>query len=267
MRSPRLLISAASALAVSGLLSLQVTAAPAAGGSGRTILAEHDMMSMPPSGGAGQGGSQMNQVAPAQGGASAQGQAGSSMGDGMAGCCGMGGMQQGSNAGSMGQTEMQPGSGAGGMCCGMGGMRTAPGAPGASGGMGMMGDNMRRMQQNQAMPGMGANGVDMMDRIDGRIAFLRAELGITDVQAPAWGRFAEALRSGRQHLLEARQQLASPAGSGTPSARLDRYERHLTERLEAVRTARTASNQLYGTLDEHQKHVADELVVPFLATF
>lgn len=240
MRSPRFLLGAASALAIAGLLPFQAMAAYAGSRSDRIILAEDDMMGMQSSGGTAQSGSQMNQ------GGSAQDQAGGSMGGGTGGCCGMGGMQ-GSGQGSMGQSGMQRGSG--------------------SGGMGMMDDHMRRMQQNQAMPGMAANGVDMTDRIDGRIAFLRAELRITDAQAAAWNHFADALRSSRQHLLEARRQLAAPGDPGAPSARLDKYERHLTERLEAIRTARTAFTQLYGTLDEHQKHVADELVVPFLATF
>ncbi len=227
MPSPRLLLRAASVLAVAGLLPIQAMAAPA-GRSERMLLAEDDMMGMQPSGGMGQGGAQPSP------GVADPGQAGGGMGGSMKGCCGMGGMQQGSAS---------------------------------SGGMGMMDDNMRRMQQNQAMPGMATNGVDMTDRIDGRIAFLRAELRITDAQAATWNQFAEALRSSRQHLLEARQQLAAPASPKAPTARLDQYERHLTERLEAIRTARISFSQLYGALDEHQKHVADELVVPFLATF
>ena len=253
MRSPCLSLVAASLLAAAGLPPVQTMAAPTGGASDRIILAEDDMMGMQPSGGMGQSGSQTN-----------PGQAGGGMGGGTAGCCGMGGMQQGTGQGSIGQGGMQQGSRGGGMCCGMGSMQQGSGS---LGGLGMMDDNMRRMQQNQAMPGMSANGVDMTDRIDGRIAFLRAELKISDAQTGAWNRFADALRSSRQHLLEARQQLASPGSSGAPAARLDQYERHLTERLEAIRTARTAFTQLYGNLDEHQKHVADELVVPFLATF
>lgn len=237
MRSPRLLLRTAPVLAIAGLLPIQAMAA-SVGRSERMLLAEDDMMGMQPSGGMGQSGPQTNP------GAADPGQAGGGMGGGMKGCCGMGGGQQGSGQGSMGQGAMQQG-----------------------GGMGMMGNDMRRMQQNQTMPGMTANGVDMTDRIDGRIAFLRAELRITDAQAPAWNQFAEALRSSRQHLLEARQQLAAPDSSNTPTARLDRYERHLTARLGAIHTARSALTQLYATLDEHQKHVADELVVPFLATF
>ncbi|WP_375276077.1 Spy/CpxP family protein refolding chaperone [Methylorubrum thiocyanatum] len=186
--------------------------------------------------------------------------------DDMMGMQPTGGMGQGGTQTNQGATNPGKGGMGGGTkgCCGMGGMQQGA-AP--SGGMGMMDDNMRRMQQNQAMPGMATNGVDMTDRIDGRIAFLRAELKITDAQATTWNQFAEALRSSRQHLLEARQQLAAPASSNAPTARLDQYERHLTARLEAIRTARTAFTQLYAVLDEHQKHVADELLVPFLATF
>lgn len=228
MRLPRLVLGAASALVAGGLSVLHATAASSDWTSGRIIVAEDDMMGMQPSGGMGQGGSRTSQ------GPTNPGQAGSGMGGGMKGCCGMSGMQQG---------------------------------PGSSDGMGMMDDNMRRMQQNQPMPGMATSGVDLTDRIDGRIAFLRAELRITDAQASTWNQFAQALRSSRQHLLEARQQLAAPASSNAPTDRLDRYERHLTARLEAIRTARTAFSQLYTVLDEQQKHVADELVVPFLATF
>ena len=121
MPSPRLLLRAASVLAVAGLLPIQAMAAPA-GRSERMLLAEDDMMGMQPSGGMGQGGAQPSP------GVADPGQAGGGMGGSMKGCCGMGGMQQGSAS---------------------------------SGGMGMMDDNMRRMQQNQAMPGMATNGVDM----------------------------------------------------------------------------------------------------------
>ena len=144
---------------------------------------------------------------------------------------------------------------------------------------GMMGENMMRMMDDHRrmmgdgmrmrgeMPGMavGPGMVDMTDRLDGRLAFLRAELRITDAQSAAWTTFADGLRSGRQHLLEARQQLAQPFSKSAD--RLEQYERHLTARLEALKAARTAFNQLYASLDDAQKRTADELVVPFIATF
>lgn len=49
---------------------------------------------------------------------------------------------------------------------------------------------MRGMQQNGMMPMMG-----MADHVEGRIAFLKAELKITDAQLPQWNTFADALRS------------------------------------------------------------------------
>ncbi|NNM73905.1 Spy/CpxP family protein refolding chaperone [Enterovirga aerilata] len=196
----------------------------------------------------------------------------------------------GSGQGSMGQTSGQPSQGmsGGGMGCCMGRMKQGSSS---MGGMGMNDDKMRMggmgqgssgtgsggsmrmeddkmgMSGSQPMPGMTPNGMDMTDRIDGRIAFLRAELKITDAQAASWNQFAEALRSSRKHLLEAREQLASPTAESNPATRIEQYERHLAARLEAIRTARTSFSQLYAGLDQHQKHVADELVVPFLATF
>lgn len=135
----------------------------------------------------------------------------------------------------------------------------------------MPGGEMGRMDggmgAGRSMPGMSSDTgqVDLTDRLEGRLAFLRAELRITETQAAVWNSFAEALRSGRQHLLDARQQLTAPH-SGSPQ-RLEQYEMHLVARLNAVKTARAAFAQLHSTLDEAQKKTADELIVPLIATF
>ncbi len=99
-----------------------------------------------------------------------------------------------------------------------------------------------------------------------RIAFLKAELQITDKQMADWNALAEALRSGRQHLAEARK--LAVLDDKTPSAeRLEHYERHLTERLEAVKSARAGFTRLYPTLDDVQKQTADAILLPLIATF
>jgi hypothetical protein len=197
-----------------------------------------------------------------------------SMPQGQMGGMPQGGSGQGGGAGMMdnnmmrmqqGQTGMAP-MGQGGMM--MDNMRRMQ--PNQQGGMGMMNNDAMRMPpapMGGTMPGMTAGGADMTDRIEGRIAFLKAELKITDAQAPAWNQFAEALRSSRQHLIEARQLLAAPAADATATVRLEQYERHLGARLEALKAARSSFAQLYAGLDEHQKHVAEELVVPLLAAF
>lgn len=132
---------------------------------------------------------------------------------------------------------------------------------------GMM-NMMKMMDKMMGMPGMGSTSgtADVTDRIEGRIAFLKAELEITDKQMADWSALADALRSSRQHLVEARKFLAVDDKTNSPD-RIERYERHLTERLEAVKSARLAFARLYPTLSDAQKQTADAILLPLIATF
>ena len=142
--------------------------------------------------------------------------------------------------------------------------------------MQMMMQMMERMHGRMDQPsaaGMGsvagatASGpADVTERLEGRIAFLKAELQITDKQMADWNVLADALRSSRQHLLEARKLLVMDDKAAGPE-RLDRYEHHLGERLEAIKSARSAFNRLYGSLSEGQKRTADAILLPLIATF
>lgn len=137
-------------------------------------------------------------------------------------------------------------------------------------------DMMERMHGRMKAPSgagmaMGANATasgpaDVTERLEGRIAFLRAELQVTDKQMADWNVLADALRSSRQHLLEARKLLVMDDKAAGPE-RLDRYEHHLGERLEAIKSARSAFNRLYGSLSEGQKQTADAILLPLIATF
>ena len=117
---------------------------------------------------------------------------------------------------------------------------------------------MERMhgRMNQQMNGMGSGTgastsgpADVTERLEGRIAFLKT-----------------ALRSSRQHLLEARKLLVMDDKVAGPE-RLDRYEHHLGERLEAIKSARSAFARLYGSLSDGQKQTADAILLPLIATF
>ena len=120
-----------------------------------------------------------------------------------------------------------------------------------------------KMMQGQIGPKSPA---DLTQLAEERIAFLKTELQITDKQMADWNALAEALRSGRQHLAEARK--LTVLDDKTPSAeRLEHYERHLTERLEAVKSARAGFAQLYPTLTGVQKQTADAILLPLIATF
>lgn len=123
---------------------------------------------------------------------------------------------------------------------------------------GMMGGGMMTMMMGRhAM--MGEMGVG--DRLEGRIAFVRAELRIADNQQAQWNAFADALRAAARQVREARAPAAPGAASPPPglTARLDQYQRALTVRLEAVRSIRPTLEQLYAVLTDDQKSTLEQL--------
>ena len=163
---------------------------------------------------------------------------------------------------------------------------TPPAGQGAAGGQqGMMGGmpmmnmmsmmrdlpmmNMMGMMRTMGMMGPGSAGMGTVDRVEGRIAFLRAELKITDAQASVWNAFADALRTNAKKLGEARASMMPQAGAGQPQAptladRLDVQERWLVARLEGTRTIKATFTSLYGTLSDDQKKTANEFLAPHM---
>lgn len=97
------------------------------------------------------------------------------------------------------------------------------------------------------------------DRIEGRVAFLHAELRITEAQMAVWTEFANVLRANAKRMADASK--AQPPRAAAPAAeRLEAQERWLTARLESARALRAAYGKLFAVLDENQKKTADELV-------
>ncbi|WP_165982368.1 Spy/CpxP family protein refolding chaperone [Dankookia rubra] len=146
--------------------------------------------------------------------------------------------------------------------------------------MAMMRDIMRRGSGQQgmapmpggAMPdGSMSGGAQPMGssaaRLEGRIAFLRTELRITETQAPAWDAFANTLRAGREHLDAARAALQDSSRAVDPMARLASFESHLRERTEAIHMTRMAFDTLYRQLDDAQKRTAAATMLPFIGAF
>ncbi len=114
--------------------------------------------------------------------------------------------------------------------------------------------------------GCGMGGMGAIDHIEGRIAFLRAELKITDAQSAAWNAVADALRSNAGKLAEVRSAMMSQAGAA-PKGVVDRLalqETWLAARLEGTREIKSAVTNLVGTLSDDQKKMADELIAPHM---
>jgi len=176
----------------------------------------------------------------------------------------MPGMQgQSQMPGMQGQTP-QPG--AGGTRMPMGGMMNCNGMCSSSGpepasmpGMtGMqVGPGMMQMMMQRRM------GEIPSDHIEGRIAFLRAELRITSAQTAAWNDVEAALRANARRVAEAQPAMATKSDM-SPLEKANQQERVLAARLDSLRALKPAYAKLYGLLDDAQKKVADELMVPYL---
>ena len=180
-------------------------------------------------------------------------------------------MQPGQMPMQPGQMPMQPGQGM------MGPGMMAPGMTG-QGGMGMMGGGM--MGQGMMGPGMMGGGAGAMGqgggmmgggmgmmgggmmhgtaRIEGRLAFVKAELAITSAQEKVWGDFANVVRT-ESKAMDALRKEAADKPATTPPERLEQYERHLAVRLDSTRKIRAALTPLYAALNDAQKKTLDEL--------
>ena len=150
---------------------------------------------------------------------------------------------------------------------GMGGSPDMQGMTGGGGMMSMMGGKMPMMDMMQMMGMMrqsgGGMGMATIDRVEGRIAFLRAELKVTDAQNGAWNAFADALRANAKSLSEVRASMMAGAQQNLVD-RLALQEKWLTARLEGTRAIKAALQNLVGTLSDDQKETADELLAPHM---
>ena len=141
----------------------------------------------------------------------------------------------------------------------------SPGGRPAGPGMGaMMGGDMGQMMRMMSgmMPREGG-GMEMMpgQHVEGRVAYLKAELGITDAQLPKWNAFADAMRNGAKTMQSA---MAANMGQGMPAtapARSDAMIAMMTARLEAMKSSAAASKALYAVLTDAQKKIADDLMM------
>jgi len=165
-------------------------------------------------------------------------------------------------------TAGQPGMGA--AQGGMGGMPMMGMMKGMMSNMPMMNMmNMMETMQAAKMMGPGMGGMVTIDRIEGRIAFLRAELRITDAQVNAWNSFADALRANAKKLSEIRASMTAKPGDAqqpalTMTDRLDRQEQWLLARLEGTRVMKSAFARLNETLSDEQKKAANDLLAPHM---
>ena len=95
---------------------------------------------------------------------------------------------------------------------------------------------------------------------EGRIAFLRAELGITDAQKAVWDAYAEAIKGNLQSMQGMWQTMKGLSEAKTPVERLDVHIVAMETRLTVLKGVKPALANLYAALTAEQKKKADELL-------
>jgi hypothetical protein len=142
-----------------------------------------------------------------------------------------------------------------GMGMGSPGCRISGGSMPGMGGMPMMG-------MTPMMMGEGSVGGMMAGHVEGRLAFLKTELKITDAQLPLWNAVADAIRANAKNMSPMMSD-GMMAGSGTVTLpdKLALREKMMTAHLDALRRFKTAVDPLYAALSPEQKKTADQLLM------
>jgi hypothetical protein len=105
----------------------------------------------------------------------------------------------------------------------------------------------------------------MIDRVDGRLAFLKAELKIADAQTAAWNKLADAIRKSVASRTErTRGKWSGDEAGKTLVERLEAHEQFMAARLDELKQIKAAWSELYQGLTESQKKEADEIVLPMM---
>ena len=101
----------------------------------------------------------------------------------------------------------------------------------------------------------------MASHLEGRLAYTKAELKITEAQESLWNAYAAAARDNTNTMVGYCTAIMSRRGTSTVSLpeRLEEHEQLLGTQLDAIRARNKALKPLYAALSDDQKKTADQL--------
>ncbi len=116
----------------------------------------------------------------------------------------------------------------------------------------------------QAAPASGPHrNFSFNSHIDGRIAYLKAELKIAPAQERLFEKVAQAMRNNDEDMKKSFEALR--AARGTPQSAVDRLDAQVKMMQQRVRSREryvAAFKPLYASLTPDQKQVADQMLAP-----
>lgn len=107
----------------------------------------------------------------------------------------------------------------------------------------------------------------MLDRVDGRLAYMKTELKIAPEQITAWDAFANVVRTSAETHNNMMRSMAKEFDDGRIfnrplPERLGWQIAQMEARLQQIKTVKDAADDLYAVLTDEQNTVADDIVLP-----
>jgi hypothetical protein len=122
--------------------------------------------------------------------------------------------------------------------------------------MSTMDDGGMARMMGQGMMGSGST----VARVEGRLAFLKAELAITEAQAPTWKQYEDAVRSRTSAMQGMRQDMMKAMQSRSVADRVKARIAMMEGMVANMKAQGTAIETLYTVLTDEQKKKGDELL-------
>jgi hypothetical protein len=134
--------------------------------------------------------------------------------------------------------------------------------------IGMMGGGCAMMNMmGQGTMGQGTMGQGMMRApakmtaiVEGRLAYLKSELGITDAQKEAWAGYANAVKVHVTGMENMHLSMMDAMHKGSAIDRMDARIAGMEAMLETMKAVKPPIERLYSALSDEQKKRADQMI-------
>jgi LTXXQ motif family protein len=157
------------------------------------------------------------------------------------------------------------------------GQKASDGKMMGQGGMKGQGQGMMRqggmMGQGSKADGKGMMGKGMMDcpmmgkgmmharpMMEARLAYIKADLEITETQTKAWDGYTAAVRARHTAMEGMHADMMKAKETGSVVERMDAGIKAMEAKLEGLKTLKPSTEALYGVLTDEQKKKADKLL-------
>ena len=122
----------------------------------------------------------------------------------------------------------------------------------------MVGDMGRMMEMMRPMM---AGGMGMpFEHVEGRIAYLKAELKVTDAQSVPWNAFADTMRADATAMKAMHEGMGKAPMPTTTPDRMTARRKMMSERMAMMDRSEASMKSLYAALSPGQRTMFDQLM-------